>query len=204
MLPLMLIVRLWLVIALLMPIAYLSTADEKIASAKKPKKKKDIRDYTDADLEKLYDEWEKDEEPLETDELPEHLRPSAPIDMSQLDPSNPEKLLLASKKGKTLMMFATVSGNPTRQESEQITGLWQTSLFNNHVEVQRFMIEDNRVIFTFKDGAQGWEAKEFLTKQERCAEVTVEGKSFPGIGAQQALKEKDLHATSKDKVKTEL
>lgn len=32
--------------------------------------KKDVRDYNDADLERLYDQWEEDEEPLEPDELP--------------------------------------------------------------------------------------------------------------------------------------
>ena len=37
-------------------------------------KKKDIRDYTDADFEKLYDQWEEDEEELPEDEKPDHLK----------------------------------------------------------------------------------------------------------------------------------
>jgi hypothetical protein len=80
---------------------------------------------------------QEDEEPLEPDELPEHLRPTPQIDMSKIDMSNPENLLKVTKKGKTLMTFVTVSGNPTRTESEEITKLWQTSLWNSHIQAER-------------------------------------------------------------------
>lgn len=41
------------------------------------------------------------------------------------------------------MVFATVSGNPTEKETEEITGLWQGSLFNGNYDVQRqFLTED--------------------------------------------------------------
>ncbi|XP_053687838.1 LDLR chaperone boca [Sabethes cyaneus] len=142
--------------------------------------KKDIRDYSDADLERLLDQWEEDEEPLEPDELPEHLRPAPPIDMSQLDMSNPENILKASKKGKTLMSFVMVNGNPTREETEEITKLWQTSLWNNHIQAERYLIDDNRAIFMFKEGSQAWEAKDFLIEQERCLQVTIENKDYKG------------------------
>ena len=33
------------------------------------------------------------------------------------------------------------------------------------------MIEDNRAIFMFKDGAQAFEAKDYLTKQKYVTEV---------------------------------
>jgi len=46
--------------------------------------KKDIRDYTDADLERLLDQWDEDEEPLPDDELPEHLRTPPPVDFSKV------------------------------------------------------------------------------------------------------------------------
>ncbi|XP_058464507.1 LDLR chaperone boca [Malaya genurostris] len=149
--------------------------DEKPAWAKK-----DIRDYTDADLERLLDQWEEDEEPLEPDELPEHLRPSPPIDISQMDMTRPEDILKASKKGKTLMSFVTVNGNPAREETEEITKLWQTSLWNNHIQAERYLIDDNRAIFMFKEGSQAWEAKDFLVEQERCLQVTIENKDYKG------------------------
>lgn len=142
--------------------------------------KKDIRDYNDADMERLYDQWEEDEEPLEPDELPEHLRPSPAIDFSKLDPSNPENILKMSKKGKMLMTFVTVKGSPTKQELEEITSLWQSSLMNNHINVDRFIVGENRVIFSFKDGSQAWEAKDYLIEQEQFEEMMIENKPYYG------------------------
>ncbi|KRY11987.1 LDLR chaperone MESD [Trichinella patagoniensis] len=143
------------------------------------KKKKSLIDYNEADLEDLYDQWEQGDDPLEEDELPEWKRkPSASFDPSQF--KDMEEMAKAMKKRKTLMIFVTVSGEPSPKELDDITLLWQTSLFNNHIEVQRFTIDHNRAIFMFKDGAQAWDAKDFLIKQDRCAEVTIEGKSYPG------------------------
>lgn len=142
--------------------------------------KKDVRDYTEADLERLLDQWEEDEEPLEEDELPEHLRPSPQLDLSKLDMSNPEAMLQATKKGKTVMTFVAVSGNPTRDECEEITKIWQTSLWNNHIQAERYTIDDNRAIFMYKDGAHAWQAKDFLVEQERCESVTIESKVYHG------------------------
>ncbi|XP_013398508.1 LDLR chaperone boca isoform X1 [Lingula anatina] len=148
-------------------------------------KKKDIRDYTEADLERLYDQWEEDDEPLEEDELPEYKRPPPQVDMGKLDADDPDGLLRMTKKGRTLMMFATVSGNPTEKETEQITGLWQSSLFNAHLETQRYVVGSNRVLFMLKDGAMSIDVKNFLVSQDRCEEVTIEGKNYPGKGATQ-------------------
>ena len=53
---------------------------------------------------------EADEDELEPDELPEWKREPPAVDMSKLDPSKPEEFLKMSKKGRTLMMFATVAG----------------------------------------------------------------------------------------------
>ncbi|CRL03719.1 CLUMA_CG016323, isoform A [Clunio marinus] len=156
-------------------------SSKKTSKDEKPEwAKKDIRDYTEADLERLLDQWEEDEEPLEPDELPEHLRPRPPVDFSKIDMNNPEELLQQTKKGQTVMTFVTVSGNPTRDEAEEITKLWQTSLWNNHIQAERYMIDTNRAIFMFSEGAQSWAAKDFLIEQERCESVTLENKVYPG------------------------
>lgn len=94
--------------------------------------------------------------------------------------SNPEELLQKTKKGRTVMTFVTVSGNPTKPEAEEITKLWQTSLWNSHIQAERYMIDDNRAIFMFKDGEQSWTAKDFLVDQERCESVTIENKVYQG------------------------
>ena len=42
-----------------------------------------------------------------------------------------------------------VKGSPTRQQTEEISSIWQTGLWNNHIQSERFMLEDDRVIFMF-------------------------------------------------------
>lgn len=46
----------------------------------------------------------------------------------------------------------------------------------------RYMIDDNRAIFMFKDGSQAWEAKDYLIEQDRCDSVSVENKVYSGKG----------------------
>ncbi|KAK1327740.1 hypothetical protein QTO34_012646 [Cnephaeus nilssonii] len=131
------------------------------------KKKKDIRDYNDADMARLLEQWEKDDD-IEEGDLPEHKRPAAPVDFSKLDPGKPESILKMTKKGKTLMMFVTVSGSPSEKETEEITSLWQGSLFNANYDVQRFIVGSDRAIFMLRDGSYAWEIKDFLVSQDRC------------------------------------
>ncbi|XP_060526235.1 LDLR chaperone boca [Cylas formicarius] len=150
--------------------------------------KKDIRDYSDADMERLLDQWDEDDEPLEEDELPEHLRPMPKIDLSHMNPEKPEELLQLSKKGRTLMTFVQVSGNPSRDETEDLTKLWQSSLWNSHIQAERYLVDDNRAIFLFKDGSQAWIAKDFLTSQDRCESVTIESKVYPGKNQKETVK----------------
>ena len=54
------------------------------------------------------------------------------------------------------------------------------------------MIDENRVIFMFKDGSQAWEAKDFLVQQDRCEEVTLESKQFPGKAVKEKPSKKEL------------
>ncbi|KAF0043733.1 hypothetical protein F2P81_005070 [Scophthalmus maximus] len=175
-------------------------------SNEKPKKKKDIRDYNDADMARLLEQWETDDD-IEEGDLPEHKRSPPPVDFSKVDPSKPEELLKMSKKGRTLMVFATVSGDPTEKETEEITGLWQGSLFNANFDIQRFVVGSNRVIFMLRDGSMAWEVKDFLVAQERCMDVTVEGQVFPGnAGGKDGAKrnqKNQVNAKKKSKKKAE-
>lgn len=58
-----------------------------------------------------------------------------------------------------------------------------------HSLPNRYMIDDNRAIFMFKDGSQSWEAKDFLIQQDRCESVSVENKVYPGKGNIKSAKE---------------
>jgi len=156
-------------------------------------KKKDVRDFNDRDLEKLYEQWEEDEEDLPVDELPEWdpRKPKPGLDMSDMSKfQEPEDFLKASKKGQSVMMFVRVSENPTRHEAEEISSIWQTGLWNNHVHVDRFMVEDDRAIFLFKDGSLAWEALDYLLNEERVADVQLEQKTYHGYHTEEGKKEK--------------
>ncbi|XP_053609929.1 LDLR chaperone boca [Plodia interpunctella] len=142
--------------------------------------KKDIRDYSDADLERLFDQWEEDEEPLPDDELPEHMRKPPTLDLKNMDMSNPESVLQATKKGQTLMMFVTVANKPSQARTEELTKIWQTALWSNHIQAERYLIDDDRAIFMFKDGSQAWTAKEFLLDQEELKDVQLESQTYTG------------------------
>lgn len=85
----------------------------------------------------LLDQWEEDEEPLPEDELPEHLRKPPAIDLSKMDMSNPESVLEATKKGQTLMMFVSVANKPSRARTDELTKIWQTGLWSNHIQAER-------------------------------------------------------------------
>lgn len=43
-------------------------------------------------------------------------------------------------------------------------------------------MEDDRLMFMFKDGSRAWEGRDFLLKQENCKEITLEGQSIKGAG----------------------
>lgn len=54
--------------------------------------------------------------------------------------ATPEELMMLSKKGQSVMMFVgigDVNGKPAEKVyTERWTGVWQNSLFNNHIDVQ--------------------------------------------------------------------
>jgi len=61
---------------------------------------------------------------------------------------NQEDIIKASKKGQPLMVFVSVAGDPTMKETQEISGIWQTSLQNNNIQVQRYNAWYYRNIFS--------------------------------------------------------
>lgn len=148
-------------------------------AANASKKKKDIRDYSEADLEKLYQQWADEDDKDDDDEF--GMKP--PKDGFKFDPSKmtPEEMMKMSKKGKTLMIFARLKGNPEKSETEKITTRWQQGLLNGNIQTERYLVSDDRVIFLTKDGSYAWEIKDFLIQQPECLEVTFDNQKFPGL-----------------------
>lgn len=179
------------------------------STAKEQKKKswrdKDIRDMTDADLEHLLEQWEENDEPLEPDELPEHLRPSPKIDISKLDINNPENMLRLTKKGKGIMMFIDLESNVSEEQADIVTRIWQTGLQNNHITVERYPIENKRYIFMFHDGAQAIEGKNYLLHHSEVAHVTLEGQTYyPSLKGENFLVDELMKKQSAKTKKSEL
>jgi hypothetical protein len=123
-----------------------------------------------------------------------YMRKPKPIDMNKVRQMGPEGIKSISKKGKTLMIFVTVTGEPTERETEEITSLWQSSLFNANLQSTRYLMESNKAIFMVEDGATAWEIKDFLVKQERCLDVLIDQETYPGIYAN-----KEKNKTNKNK-----
>jgi Chaperone for wingless signalling and trafficking of LDL receptor len=46
-------------------------------------------------------------------------------------------------------MLWQIIGNPTEKETEQITQLWQTSLFNAHYDLQRLACLSNQCLLVY-------------------------------------------------------
>lgn len=148
------------------------------ANSSTKKKKKDIRDYSEVDLERLYEQWA-DEDDKDDDEFERN----PPKDGFKFDPSKmtPEEMMKMSKKGKTLMIFAQLKGNPTKSETEKITIRWQQGLLNGNIQTERYLVSDDRVIFLTKDGSYAWDIKDYLIQQPECLEVTFDNQKFPGL-----------------------
>ena len=193
------------ILALVIISLYFASGKKSQGADKPDWAKKDIRDYSDADLERLLDQWDEDEDPLPPDELPEGHpdRPQPPVDFSKLDMNNPEELMKATKKGKTVMMFAKINKFKSRQETEEVSSLWQTAMYNAHIQSERFMIEDNRVMFMFRDGGHAWEAKDYLIEQERVEDVQLEQKTYKGKYAELPEENTSQKKTKKKKKKKE-
>ncbi|CAF1017587.1 unnamed protein product [Rotaria magnacalcarata] len=185
-----------IVFALLYTLDYVKGDDE--LKKEKTRFKKDPRDYTDRDADSLYEEWEKnDADVLPEDEREDYFlrdKNRAGIRPEDLTGKKPEDIMMLSKKGQTLMMFVTVSGSPTRRETEEITQIWWSGLKNALYDVNRFVVDDNRILFLLKDGSQAFEVKDFLVKQDRCKEVTIDNRPYYGKGAYgKGAQESDKH-----------
>lgn len=148
---------------------------------------KDKSFMTELDLEHLYEQWEEsDDEKLPPDELEPHKRPAPrvklPISEDGRPLGSPEELMIASKKGKTVMAFVTVANNPTREDTELFTQRWQVGLTNAHIKCERFVIADDRAIFVFEDGSLAYEAKNYLLEQPELKEYSIDNKVWQGKG----------------------
>ncbi|PIK62160.1 putative LDLR chaperone boca-like isoform X1 [Apostichopus japonicus] len=189
--------------------------DEEVPASEKWKKK-DIRDYNDADMERLYQQWEEndDEEP-DPDDLSPYDKPKPKIDLSKLNTKDPEAMMKMTKRGQPIMMFVSLSGNPTKEETEKISSRWQEQLFNANFNFKRYVVGDDRLLFHIDDGSWAFDIKNFLIDQDRCKDVTIDQQIYYGrgsgrkvdnkahiVGAEEAEEKKKEEAEKSKKKKT--
>ena len=128
-----------------------------------------------------------------SDDAKQDGQPDKPqLDICKMDTTNQEEMMKLTKKGKTVMMFVKINNFKSKEETEEMTSLWQTELYKNNVKTKMFLIEDDGVMFIVRDGEHVWQAKDFLVEQERCEEVQIEQQTFRGKYAveKEEMKEK--------------
>jgi len=59
---------------------------------------------------------------------------------------NPEQMMKQSKKGKPIMVFIGVRGEPDRQHTESVSQLWAQSLQNAHIPVSSPVLQHSLII----------------------------------------------------------
>ena len=120
--PLKYMFSVWICVTVLLS-ALVADKEPKGKKIKAEKIGKKLTDYSDADIERLLDQWDaNDEEYDDEDEDDPRLKkpePGPTINMNDFK-GKPEELLKMSKKGKPLMMFVTVAGNPTQKQAEKV------------------------------------------------------------------------------------
>ena len=70
------------------------------------------------------------------------------LDRTTLEPTSRPSIF--TKREKPVFLSVKVGGNPTRKEAEDIAGIWETGLWNNHVHADRFMLGDDTAAYLFK------------------------------------------------------
>lgn len=74
------------------------------------------------------------------------------------------------------MLFVGVRGEQTY--TEQVSARWMQSLQNAHIQVQRYVVAPNRVLFVVEDGSYAWDVKDYLTKLSECTTVSFDQLSY--------------------------
>ncbi len=87
-----------------------------------------------------------------------------------------ENLLKLSKKGKPVMLFVGIREDYSN--IEQLSSRWMQSLQNAHIQLQRYIVAPDRVLFVVEDGSLAWKVKDFLVTSTECSTVTFDQLSF--------------------------
>ncbi|KRX90362.1 LDLR chaperone MESD [Trichinella pseudospiralis] len=145
----------------------------------KPPVNKHPRDYTDADLQGLFDQWEANDDPLDPDEI-EGWRKPPPLDLNLLKVHTSEQASRIIKKDREMKLFVKFDPKMSRAEIDDLTNIWLMRFFNNHIISKRRFSQEKEVEFLFIEGSQAWDAYHFVMDQDEVYEVMLEGNKYKG------------------------
>jgi len=92
---------------------------------------------------------------------------------------DPQELMKKSKKGKPVMIFVGVAGNPPDQShTHHVSARWVQSLQNAHIPVERYVVSPDRVLLLTQDGSKAWQIKDYLVKLTDCTSVSFDQFEF--------------------------
>lgn len=114
------------------------------------------------------------------------IRLGLPLDGS----IDPQKLIKMTKKNQPVMIFVQMAAPTTRDETDKLSSRWAVGLLNGHIPTQRYIVNDDRVLYMIEEGSRAWDAKEYLVQQEECVDVTLEQVAYPCKGQKSTTKSK--------------
>ena len=98
------------------------------------------------------------------------------------------------------MMFVGVRGDPPdKARTERISSRWVSSLMNAHLQADRYIVADDRVLLVIKDGSQTWDVKDYLITLTDCTTVSFEQQTFNCASPEGDGKERDRPSSGKEK-----
>ena len=129
---------------------------------------------SDADIQKISEQWEEDEEDEEAMELPTVSGAEPSPELEDDDP------LKSSSSDRPVMIRVTLSGPPqSRRDTEDITKRWQVGLLNANIVTERYIVNEKDVIYMSERGKNAVEIKNFLVKQPECLSVRLGNDEYP-------------------------
>eukprot|EP00658_Telonema_sp_P-2_P004134 TRINITY_DN11550_c0_g1_i5.p1 TRINITY_DN11550_c0_g1~~TRINITY_DN11550_c0_g1_i5.p1 ORF type:complete len:183 (-),score=57.98 TRINITY_DN11550_c0_g1_i5:239-787(-) len=143
------------------------------SSCKKPRTAAEWNELSKKAEERMQEEEE--EERRSKDPGPISFDPSQPM-----DPASVQRMMAGSKAGKPAMMFVTVLTD-SRKETDELAASSRSILKDaNGVQAQAYVIEDDKILYSLEDGAQGLKLKDVLLTLPQVVEFEWDQQKTPG------------------------
>lgn len=116
------------------------------------------------------------------------------------DPDAMKSMMAQSKAGKAAMVFVTIDTD-TRKEADDFAAMSRSLLKDgNGMNAQAYVIEDDKVLFSIMNGADGYKLKDIVLTLPQVAEFEWDQQKTPGPAyASWKKKSEAKEAQKKDK-----